>query len=506
MKVMQILNSISTDVSEVVRNNFPSDGNVNKMIKSGSGGNMINVTQMGCCVGQQSLWNKRIEIGYTERTLSFFKNKDLSPEAKGFIRSSYFDGLKPSEFFFGAMTGRDSMMDTALRTPKSGYLYRRLVNALQDLKAEYDGTIRDASENIVQFIYGEDGRDVSKLHLKDDKIVPGEAAGIITAQSFGEAATQMVLNVFHHAGVSHMQITLGLPRLIEILDARKNPSTPIMEVYLDKENNNEKNARIVAEKIREVKLGELASEINTDFGNKKIEISLSPTSLKNVHITSQKVFDRIEDKKYKIKIDGNKITISLPESEFKEIYKIREKLKDTIVSGVRGVGQVVISKKDRDFVIYTTGSNLKDVLEIKGVNQNKTTSNDIHDIKNVFGIEVARGAVLVEINKVLETQGLDINERHLSLLADAMTASGSFKGVTRMGIITEKSSVLAKASFETTIKQFTNATIQGKKDELNSVIENILLNQPIPVGTGLPGLLVRVTGPLADDKKESKKV
>ena len=163
---------------------------------------------MACSVGQQSLWSKRISFGYNDRTLSFFKKGDLSPKAHGFIKSSFFKGLQPTEFFFGAITGRDSLMDTALRTPKSGYLHRRLVSALQDLKVEYDQTVRDASENIVQFQYGGDGKDVSKLHLKNDIVAPGEAVGVVTAQSFGEASTQMVLNVFHHAGVAQIQIKL----------------------------------------------------------------------------------------------------------------------------------------------------------------------------------------------------------------------------------------------------------------------------------------------------------
>ncbi|MEK6855404.1 MAG: hypothetical protein AABX73_04240, partial [Nanoarchaeota archaeon] len=494
-KILQILNGLATEISNIVKLNLPPDGNINKMIKSESGGSTLNITQMGCSVGQQSLWNKRIKFGYYGRTLSFFKKEDLGPESRGFIKSSYFDGLKPTEFFFGAITGRDSLMDTALRTPKSGYLYRRLVSALQDLKVEYDGTVRDASENIVQFQYGGDGKDVSRLHLKDDKISSGEAAGVITAQSFGEASTQMVLNVFHHAGVAQMQITLGLPRLIEILDARKQPSTPIMEIFLNKEFNNEKDARVIAEKIKEVKLKDILSEINIDFGNKKIEIELDAKALRGVHIGSQKVVERLEEKKLKVRLNNLKITAPLPELNFKEIYKLKEKLKETIVSGVKGVSQVVVSKRDREYIILATGSNLKEVIEFKGVNKDRTSSNDIYDIMKVFGIEAARQIIINEIKKVIETQGLDINERHLGLVADAMTSSGVVKGVTRMGIITDKASILARATFETPDKQFVNATIKGAKDELNSVIENILLNQAIPVGTGLPGLLVRVTGP-----------
>ncbi|MEK6819337.1 MAG: hypothetical protein AABY10_05390, partial [Nanoarchaeota archaeon] len=503
-KIMQILNSVRTDVNEVVKAHFPPEGNVNKMIKSGSAGSMLNITQMGCLVGQQSLWNKRISLGYTNRTLSLFKRKDISPESKGFIRSSYFKGLKPTEFFFGAITGRDSLMDTALRTPKSGYLYRRLVNAFQDLKVEYDGTVRDASENIVQFLYGGDGKDVAKLHLKDSEISPGEAAGVVTAQSFGEASTQMVLNVFHHAGVAQMQITLGLPRLIEILDARKKPSTPIMEVYLDKEHNNEKDAKVIAEKIKEIKLNDISSEINIDFSSKKLEIVLDQKALRNSHITPKKVLDELIEKKLKTSLNDHKLVISVAEMEFKEIYRLKEKLKSAIISGIKGIPQVVVQKRDKDFIILTNGSNLKEIIEVKGVNIEKIFSNDIHDVNEVLGVEAARQTIINEIRSVIQTQGLDINERHLYLVADAMTSSGIVKGVTRMGIITDKASILAKATFETPDKQFVNATIKGTEDELNSVIENILLNQPIPVGTGLPGLLVKVTGPLARKQKSEK--
>jgi len=132
------------------------------MAKCGARGNPLNIAQMTAIVGQQALRGKRIESGYRSRTLPYFKPNDLSPKARGFIKSNFKEGLKPHEFFFGAMTGRDALMDTALRTPKSGYLYRRLSNAMQDLKVEYDGTVRDASRKIVQFLYGEDGLDVSK--------------------------------------------------------------------------------------------------------------------------------------------------------------------------------------------------------------------------------------------------------------------------------------------------------------------------------------------------------
>ena len=483
IKIAQILNEVRTEIGKVVQANFPADGNVNKMITAKAAGSMLNITQIGCCVGQQSLKNKRIDFGYTNRTLSFFKKGDIGPLSRGFIKSSFFEGLKPNEFFFGAITGRDSLMDLALRTPKSGYLYRRLVSALQDLKVEYDRTVRDASENIVQFVYGDDGKDVSRLHLKDSQISPGEAAGVVTAQSFGEASTQMVLNVFHHAGVAQMQITQGLPRIIEILDARKQPSTPYMEIYLDKEHNNEKDAKVIAEKIKEVTLKEITSEIKIDFASKKIEILLDSKALKTVHMGAQKIIDKLNDKGFAVKGNETKITMSVTDLDFKAIYKLKEKLKETIISGVKGISQVVIANRGKDFVILTSGSNLEEIIAVKGVDASKITSNDIHDTAAVLGIEAARATIINEINKVLESQGLDINARHSKLVADAMTTTGGVKGVTRMGIISDKASILARATFETPDKQFVHATIQGGRDELSSVIENILLNQAIPVGT-----------------------
>ena len=505
VKISQILNEVRTDIGNVVKENFPSDSNVSRMINSGAAGSMLNITQIGCCVGQQSLWNKRIDLGYTKRTLSFFDKGSLGAEAHGFIKSSYFEGLKPTEYFFGAIAGRDGLMDTALRTPKSGYLYRRLVSALQDMKVEYDLTVRDASQNIIQFIAGGDGYDVSNLHL-NKKISPGEAIGVVTAQSFGESSTQMVLNVFHTAGVAEMQVTQGLPRLIEIFDARKTPSTPLIEIYLDKEHNNEKDSRIVAEKIKEVTLEEIAKNIKVDFSNKKIEVELDSNALRSVHVGVQKIVDRLNEKDYDVKSQDMKIVMKVPDLDFKGIYKLKEKLRKTIISGVKGISQVVVSKRGRDYIVLTSGSNLADVLEIKGVNKDKVSTNDIHETAKVLGIEAARQTIINEINKVLEGQGLDIDERHMDLIADAMTSSGVVRGVTRMGIISHKSSVFARAAFETPDKQFVNATIQGSRDELVSVIENIMLNQPVPVGTGLPGLLVKVTGPLVDKKIKQKKV
>jgi len=162
LKILEILNRARNETGKVVENNVDRTRSTIIMTESGSRGGPLNLAQMSACVGQQAMRGGRIVKGYNDRTLSCFTKGDLGPSAHGFIRHGFKEGLTPGEFFFGAMTGRDSLMDTALRTPKSGYLYRRLANALQDLRVEYDYTVRDANGKIVQFSYGEDSIDVSK--------------------------------------------------------------------------------------------------------------------------------------------------------------------------------------------------------------------------------------------------------------------------------------------------------------------------------------------------------
>ena len=162
LRILEILNKARNSCGDTIREHFTEGLNSTSIISSGARGNILNIVQMAACVGQQALRGKRIDKGYKGRTLSCFKHGDLKPESRGFVRNSFRKGLNPKEFFFHAITGRDSLMDTALRTPKSGYLYRRLANAMQDLKVEHDKTVRDANGRIIQFLYGEDGIDVSR--------------------------------------------------------------------------------------------------------------------------------------------------------------------------------------------------------------------------------------------------------------------------------------------------------------------------------------------------------
>ena len=342
-------------------------------------------------------------------------------------------------------------------------------------------------------------------YLKEEydaaKINPGEAIGILTAESFGEPGTQMTLNVFHFAGVAEVSVTQGLPRLIEILDARKEIATPSMEIYLKKGISKDMNeVKRVAAMIKETKLNEIATEFSIDLNKLQVEVQLNHQRMKDLKLKPDQVAEALNTnmKGVKASVSGEKIVIKTKaeENELMETYKLKEKAKEVFIKGVKGIKQVLPVKNDEEYVIITAGSNLKDVIEIEDVDEARTTTNSLFETLKVFGIEAGRQNIIKEAQKVIEDQGLDVDIRHIMFIADAMTTSGTIKGITRSGITGEKKSVLARASFETPLKHLINASIVGEEDELNSVIENVMLNQPVPLGTGLPELVTRV-------KKES---
>lgn len=403
-KVSKALNAARDEAGTETEKSLKDLNNAIQMARSGSKGSTINISQMTAIVGQQSVEGKRIPFGFKYRTLPHFTKDDYSPESRGFVENSYLRGLTPAEFFFHAMAGREGLIDTAVKTAETGYLQRRLVKALEDVTATYDGTVRNSLGDIVQFVYGEDGldgvfiedqrvdvlacsdlqfeqkfrvdlmdpqagisaevleqateiagdinvqryldeewdqlkadRDFLRSERSDDKeqmplpfnvvriletakttfrirdgmrsdlhpaeaipavrellakliivrgddalsreaqdnatilfkihlrsrlafkrivteyslnklalqhvlgeiesrfarapVSPGEMVGVLAAQSIGEPATQMTLNTFHFAGVSSKNVTLGVPRLKEILNVATNIKTPSMTVY-----------------------------------------------------------------------------------------------------------------------------------------------------------------------------------------------------------------------------------------------------------------------------------
>ena len=337
------------------------------------------------------------------------------------------------------------------------------------------------------------------------KIVPGEAIGIITAESFGEPGTQMILRVFHFAGVAEMSINLGLARLIELFDARKTPSTPLTVIYLKHGYKTDLDkVKIIAASIKETKLRDIADEFSFNLTHFRIEVILNKKEMKELKITDSQLLATLKEDfpDMDIKLEDDSLRIKPKEKDLlSNLYKMKEKLKDANIKGIKGVRQVTPVKKDNEYIIYCTTDNLEKIFEVEGVDIMQTVTNNPFVIAELMGIEAARQVIINEALEVIKNQGLDIDIRHVMFLADVMTNTGIIKGITRTGITSEKESVLARASFETPIKHMVNASLVGESDNLNSVIENVMLNQPVPLGTGLPGLVAKMKEDAVKKKK-----
>lgn len=532
------------------------------MTKTGARGSMLNIAQMVASVGQQSIRGQRIGRGYRDRALSFFDPGDAGAEARGFVYASYQQGLSPIEFFFHSMGGREGLVDTAVRTQQSGYMQRRLINALEHIRVEYDGTVRDSRGDIIQFRYGEDGVDTAKSdhgkavnterlvervgltiekgakatksyvtkkvedveddltpilaqQLKDSlakskltrrgvdeavkgavknfrraQIEPGEAAGIVSAQSIGEPGTQMTLRTFHFAGVREQNVTLGLPRLIEIVDARKIPSTPMMVVYLDKKHRSSREkTQEVATNITHTTLGDIASSLESDITKMRIVVTLNTDTMKDRGVTLKDVKAAVTPGGCKVEVEKNNVHIMPQEMDIPQFNRLVLRLPLMHVKGIPQVKRALVMEEKagdkNEWVIRTEGSNLAQTLETEGVDTSRTISNNMHEVAEVLGIEAARSVIIKEATAVLEEQGLDVDVRHVMLVADAMTASGEVLQVGRHGVSGEKASTLAKAAFEITIPTIVDAAIKGIRDTLRGVAENVIVGQQVPMGTGL---------------------
>ena len=331
---------------------------------------------------------------------------------------------------------------------------------------------------------------------KDALISPGESVGIISAESLGEPGTQMTLNTFHFAGVAEMNVTMGLPRIIEILDGRKTISTPMMEVYLQKPHNKGKDILKQALSIKETLVNDVVSEFSINIADFTIELVLDKEKMKECGLNAVSISAAVSKaiKKIKVKSKEDSIIVKMKEKEenLNEIYKLKEKLKKVYIKGIKGIKQVLPVKRGEEFIIVCAGTNLKEVLELNFVDGSRTYTNDIYETAKILGIEATRELIISEVYKVIESQGLNVDIRHIMLVADTMTNNGIVEGITRYGVVSKKSSILAKASFETPIRHFINSALVGDIDLLTSVVENVMLNQAIPVGTGLPDLITKV--------------
>lgn len=737
-KVSQALNQARDNAGKTTEKSLKDLNNAVTMARSGSKGSSINISQMSAIVGQQIVEGKRIPFGFKYRTLPHFTKDDYSPEARGFVENSYLRGLTPSEFFFHAMAGREGLIDTAVKTAETGYIQRRLVKALEDVSARYDGTVRNSLGDVIQFVYGEDGLDGihierqavdhlavsnpqfekryrldvmdeaqsqdalqvlefgkdmasdptmqelldleyeqlladrklirevvpekllseqsmqlplnvhriiasarnlfqiddvgrSDLTPKDvipavrsllDRLVvirgdddlskeadynatilfksqlrarlsfkrlavemrinklafdhilgelenrwsrsmvsPGEMVGVLAAQSIGEPATQMTLNTFHFAGVSSKNVTLGVPRLKEILNVAKDIKTPGMVVHLDGEKNATKEqAKELRSKVEHTTLRSVtatteiyydpditSTNIEEDFDIVESYFLIPDENhdppeqqsrwLLRLVLDRQKMLDkdlRVEDVAGRIKeLYRNDLAIVFSDNNAeKMVIRIRvikksdaddkdedgnkiieddvmlKRLQAHLLDGctLRGVegierafltkgarvmtsedGGLVFSAKNsecEEWYLDTQGTALREVLAVEGVNIVRTTTNDLWQVVDVFGIEAARAALMKELSQVLSFGGSYVNHRHLALLVDIMTYRGSIAAVTRHGINRADTGALMRCSFEETVEILLEAAAIGELDDCRGISENVMLGQMAPMGTG----------------------
>ena len=339
-------------------------------------------------------------------------------------------------------------------------------------------------------------------HLVD----PNESAGIVSAQSIGEPGTQMTMRTFHYAGVAEINVTLGLPRLIEIVDARRSPSTPMMEIHLKASVRNElDNARRVASDIEATNLEDV-SGIETDMVNMQVIIRPDVDRLASDRLTMKELEKAVKkmrgtgivEYEKDVKTGEEILVVKTGESSFKKLQKLRENLAALRIKGIKGITRAIIRKQHREYVIYTEGSNFKEILDMEMIDPTRTTTNNIQEIFEVLGVEAARNSIIKEASSTLGEQGLTVDLRHIMLVSDIMTNGGDVKAIGRHGISGRKSSVLARAAFEITSTHLMRAAIIGEEDYLDGVTENVIVGQPVTLGTGAVTLVYR---PIAQPKK-----
>ncbi|KAJ9083946.1 DNA-directed RNA polymerase III subunit C1 (rpo31) [Entomophthora muscae] len=601
------------------------------MALCGSKGSKINVCQMVACVGQQIISGSRIPDGFEDRSLPHFLKKSKIPAAKGFVKNSFYSGLSPTEFFFHAISGREGLVDTAVKTAETGYMQRRLIKALEDLTTNYDLSVRNSEGGLVQFTYGDDGLDpiilegdgfpveftrnlehimhtnppsradvplavhaivsktkeilsrveftsacnpaflestqdfitnnvVNKIanirvelglsdgldahQMEDDvselvkqvnqrcyinekqlekflevcrikylraKVEPGTAVGAIGAQSIGEPGTQMTLKTFHFAGVASMNVTLGVPRIGEIINAAKKINTPIITSKLVNDSS-EISARIVKARIERTTLGDVAEFIEEvyqpDVCYLGVRIDFKAIRLLQLETTLGQIADALcGATKPKLRPQNvtinppNRIRILVPQSDPEnyhyDIQTLKRQLAAINIVGFADVRRAVISlDKDKKFSLLVEGYGLLKVMTTNGIVGEETTSNHVMEVKQVLGIEAARNSIIYEIQYTMSTHGMTIDPRHIMLLGDVMTFKGEVLGITRGGIAKMKDSVLMLASFEMTTDHLFNAAMYSRRDTIEGVSECIIMGITMPIGTGLFELLQSNPKPL----------
>jgi DNA-directed RNA polymerase subunit A" len=363
------------------------------------------------------------------------------------------------------------------------------------LKDDVYGTVESRDDLSLEQV--EEITTAVESRYRDTRVPPLDPVGTVSAQSIGEPGTQMTMNTFHYAGVAEIDVTQGLPRLIELVDARKEPDTPMMTVHLEDEYATDREkAHEVVWQIEATKILALG-DISTNVADMIVRVGLNEDTLQERWPTMQstnqiatEIKETMQDALgVQVTQQGTVLEFGPEQPSYRELLQLVEELREVVFKGIEDISRVVIRKEQTDdgeeFVLYTEGSAFKKTLEIEGVDASRTTCNNIHEIHSTLGIEAARETIIEETNDTLEEQGLgDVNVRHLMLVADIMTNDGTIQSIGRHGISGNKESVLARAAFEVTVNHLLDAAIYGEADDLDGVIENVIVGKAVKLGTG----------------------
>ncbi len=385
------------------------------------------------------------------------------------------------------------------------------VHSIMGKICEKDGSIRVPPKPVFELVTRMRTKGVKEKYLKKicelcctqfkrNLVDPHESVGIVAAQSIGEPGTQMTMRTFHYAGVAEINVTLGLPRLIEIVDARKLPSTPMMEIHLRKDMDLSMPAiKSLVNNIQLTSLTDVA-DVEVEPSRMQMTVSFREKEMLKRDISQEDIRKKVKESQKKMREsqlsdDGvGPIVISFAGAKkvnYKTLLNLSDNLRKAKVKGMEEVKRVIIRHEGDEYVLYTEGSSLKRVLELPEVDVARTTTNNIMEICDVLGVEAARRSIFEEARKTLSEQGLTVDARHLMLVADVMTVGGTVRAIGRHGVSGEKSSVLARAAFEITSNHLLTAGITGELEPLAGVAENIIIGQPITLGTGAVELIYR---------------
>lgn len=333
--------------------------------------------------------------------------------------------------------------------------------------------------------------DISYVKPSSEYVYDISVDGLETFTTFDGIVTHNTMRTYHFAASAGIQVTLGLPRLIEIFDARKEPTTPMMTIYLKPAYNTKEKAEEFAKKIKEKRVKYYATELSVDLTNKKIKIVFGKAKKADMEEIVARLEKNLKD--FNVKPAQNSILLEAKKDiSIKELERMKRKILAIYVSGVEGVKNSVVVKEGDHWIVKTLGSNLQKIFQMDEVDATKTYSNNIHEVAEVLGIEAARNVLINEINNTLKQQGLHVDERHITVVVDIMCFTGEVRPIGRYGVAGSQSSVLARAGFEETIKHLVKASVRNEVDDFEGIFDNVMINQQIPAGTGMFELIAKM--------------